>query len=616
RSVHLEKGSCYQLSFWMYLVNSSSTVSFEIRDVSSDALLNTYTLPWMGTEDVWTQFSYNFQIPAGCSSSDVKIVLRNGLANNGGNDYYIDDISLTKLGSCSAPLITTCPTGFLPVDTDGDGVLDSTDLDDDNDGILDTTECSSSQRITNASFIDEGSGGNIVSVPNWTLSGGTLYADSTGMQFENNNTTQTLSQNVTNFYPDVNGKKIINVSFISMTGSPILNSDSIQFTIRYNGVDYARIETVRELTSTSATAATITYLNGATGNLVSPIPHDNRVAPAEAIQNLQLSIPYTTPSSGSLSFFFNSSVVATGNTLVNVNDDDILLVSVGINSCSDFDGDTIPNFLDLDSDGDGCSDANEYYASTTADGNDGGVFGVGTPTVDANGRVTGPVAASYAGTYTLSTGTSSVLDATTPIDRTIAAGSNTTFAVTVTTAGSATTNHQWQVSTDNGSTWTNIVNGGVYSTATTATLTITGATVGMNSYKYRDLVSQSNKVCPVISRVANLCIIPAIPTISSVAATCSAAGTSTISNYYVSNTYTFNPATAGISFNGSGLISGMTLGTSYTVTSGNGTCTSAASASFSNAVMLSTPSLPTLTIAQPSCGVSGTLTITNYNAAT
>ena len=33
--------------------------------------------------------------------------------------------------------------------------------------------------------------------------------------------------------------------------------------------------------------------------------------------------------------------------------------------------------------------------------------------------------------------------------------------------------------------WTNVVNGGVYSGATTATLTITEATSAMNGYQYR-----------------------------------------------------------------------------------------------------------------------------------
>ncbi|RDK82791.1 beta strand repeat-containing protein, partial [Marinirhabdus gelatinilytica] len=52
------------------------------------------------------------------------------------------------------------------------------------------------------------------------------------------------------------------------------------------------------------------------------------------------------------------------------------------------------DFLDLDSDEDGCSDANEYFNGANADGGDGGQYGVGDPLtlagggVDANGAVT------------------------------------------------------------------------------------------------------------------------------------------------------------------------------------------------------------------------------------
>ncbi|MFI0426351.1 MAG: hypothetical protein ACH34V_05290, partial [Flavobacterium sp.] len=63
---------------------------------------------------------------------------------------------------------------------------------------------------------------------------------------------------------------------------------------------------------------------------------------------------------------------------------------------SSLDGDAIPNHLDLDSDDDGCSDANEYYNLATADGGDGGVYGVGAPAVNPNGTV---IAASYIGAY-------------------------------------------------------------------------------------------------------------------------------------------------------------------------------------------------------------------------
>ncbi|PZX92140.1 hypothetical protein DOS84_16480, partial [Flavobacterium aquariorum] len=105
---------------------------------------------------------------------------------------------------------------------------------------------------------------------------------------------------------------------------------------------------------------------------------------------------------------------------------------------------------------------------------------------------------------------------------------------------------------------------------------------------------------------------PAVPTLSNTAASCSADGTSTISNYNAGNTYTFTPA--GPSAGAGGAISGMTVGTSYTVTATSGGCTSAASASFSNAAQLPTPAVPTLSSTAASCSADGTSTISNYNA--
>lgn len=48
----------------------------------------------------------------------------------------------------------------------------------------------------------------------------------------------------------------------------------------------------------------------------------------------------------------------------------------------DTDLDGYPDHLDLDSDGDGCSDANEYYKDDATDGGDGGEYGTGVPAVD------------------------------------------------------------------------------------------------------------------------------------------------------------------------------------------------------------------------------------------
>ncbi|WP_219845010.1 hypothetical protein, partial [Flavobacterium columnare] len=159
----------------------------------------------------------------------------------------------------------------------------------------------------------------------------------------------------------------------------------------------------------------------------------------------------------------------------------------------DTDNDGKPDYLDLDSDADGCSDANEYYNTATADGGDDGVYGTGTPAVNADGTVT---AAGYNGTGLTNVTTAGSLASITtqPSDKTISFGANATFTAVVTT-GSGTTSYQWQESQDNGTNWTNISNGGVYSGATTASLTLTAPPVSMNNYQYKLVIKESNFVC-------------------------------------------------------------------------------------------------------------------------
>ncbi|WP_298418229.1 choice-of-anchor U domain-containing protein, partial [uncultured Kordia sp.] len=76
------------------------------------------------------------------------------------------------------------------------------------------------------------------------------------------------------------------------------------------------------------------------------------------------------------------------------NDDNGIPDSAGIGLTPTDSGSTLgtPDFLDSDSDDDGCSDANEYYGDDTADGGDGGEYGSDPAAVNANGTVT---AASY-----------------------------------------------------------------------------------------------------------------------------------------------------------------------------------------------------------------------------
>ncbi|MDR6846810.1 PA14 domain-containing protein, partial [Flavobacterium granuli] len=105
------------------------------------------------------------------------------------------------------------------------------------------------------------------------------------------------------------------------------------------------------------------------------------------------------------------------------------------------------------------------------------------------------------------------------------------------------------------------------------------------TYKITELLNSGNSDTAIVT----VNVTPVKPTIASVGATCSAVGTSTISNYKATNTYNFNPS--GPTVDSTGLVSGMVSDTSYTMTASNGnaSCTSADSDSFSNAAMLITP---------------------------
>lgn len=73
--------------------------------------------------------------------------------------------------------------------------------------------------------------------------------------------------------------------------------------------------------------------------------------------------------------------------------------------------------------------------------------------------------------------------------RTVAAGQATTFSVSA--GGAQVASYQWQVSTNGGSTWTNLTDGAPYSGTTSATLTISAATTAMTNYQYRCVATNS-----------------------------------------------------------------------------------------------------------------------------
>ena len=85
-----------------------------------------------------------------------------------------------------------------------------------------------------------------------------------------------------------------------------------------------------------------------------------------------------------------------------------------------------------------------------------------------------------------------------PANASVCTGNNATFSVTVSGAGPT---YNWQVSTDGGLTWNDVV-----PAATTATLTLTGVTAGMNNNQYHCIVGGACNAVAITSSAATLTI--------------------------------------------------------------------------------------------------------------
>jgi hypothetical protein len=158
-----------------------------------------------------------------------------------------------------------------------------------------------------------------------------------------------------------------------------------------------------------------------------------------------------------------------------------------------------------------------------------------------------------------------------PANATVCAGANTSFSVS---GSGPITGYQWQVNTGSG--FNNISNGGVYSGATSTTLTITGALATMSGYQYRSVVI--GNCVSVNSNAAILTVNPTpVFTLGSIPSTLCVSDTA----------ITLTASLAGGTWSGAGVqgnkfspsLAGLGLKTvTYTVSNGFG-CTSSLSAS-------------------------------------
>lgn len=93
---------------------------------------------------------------------------------------------------------------------------------------------------------------------------------------------------------------------------------------------------------------------------------------------------------------------------------------------------------------------------------------------------------------------------TQPVSATICENGDVSFTADV--DGGNPLVYQWEVSTDGGTTYTAVANGGSYSGANTSTLSISGASTSLNGNKYRLVVSVAACSTSVTSTIANLTV--------------------------------------------------------------------------------------------------------------
>ncbi|TMM30338.1 DUF11 domain-containing protein [Polaribacter aestuariivivens] len=196
-----------------------------------------------------------------------------------------------------------------------------------------------------------------------------------------------------------------------------------------------------------------------------------------------------------------------------------------VSSSIDTDNDGSFDYLSTDSDGDGCADTDEAYGAGT-DTNTNGQYGA-TPTlanggVNANGLVIAAGIAPSTRAYVkspLDSNNDNIQDykqlskevvsiTTQPVNTAVSITDTATFTVVPQLQGTGLDPvYQWQEDSGTG-TFADIANGGLYSGATTATLSIANPLSDKNGFKYRCIVSPVANVClnPQISTAAILTV--------------------------------------------------------------------------------------------------------------
>ena len=161
--------------------------------------------------------------------------------------------------------------------------------------------------------------------------------------------------------------------------------------------------------------------------------------------------------------------------------------------------DTLFSYLDPESDGDDCPDVIE---AGFLDPDNDCIIGTSTVTVDGQGKVSG-----IPDGYTIPNSdysTSAPILLNTPFkDVAFCEASNSTISI-----DSTADTFQWEVSTDGGTNWTNIINNTKYNGATTNNLKISNLQLSLDNNLYRVFLQKAGNSCDKTSNEIKLTVDP------------------------------------------------------------------------------------------------------------
>lgn len=517
RSADLSSYATASLSFdWRTSsLEAGETLIIQISsDGSSFTTLDTFAGNQSGTFDQ--------DISAYISSNTTIRFSKGGSDWSGNNDRaYIDNVTIT---TTSAPA----------TDTDGDGIGDNVDLDDDNDGITDEEEYCST---INTSFLTSANVGERSVIINHTDTG-YLRLDFSSMDnsFQLDINGSTIHPSVLEFENgalDAGDEYFVfqsDGSFISQPWSA--NSNGIP-RLRLIVNEYGEINLYGSRTTSSTTLELMEAQGGTSFNTIPWTPGNNNTftvtnqagpGPEGFTGELFASAICDTDGDGISNeldldsdndgiFDIVEAGVLNEGGVADANNDgriDGAIAGSGSNglfnaiedvdteyallsySIIDSDSDGSYDAYILDADGDGCNDVLE---AGFTDNNNDGYLGPNPVTVNANGLVTSgsdgytaPADNNSNTTYDYREIGSAPSISAQPTNTATCPGCTTSLTATV-----IADQFQWQYY--NGSIWTNLSDGGIYSGTTTNTLTITGPTSNENNTQYRLLTSNNGYIC-------------------------------------------------------------------------------------------------------------------------